>query len=100
MSLDEIETKLKARLPQFAGLNALVKFDFADKGGLFVDARKTPPVLLREGADPVTTIRMGLDDFGRMIGGQLSPMWAFTTGKLKVQGNMALAMKLASLLED
>ena len=36
---------------------------------------------------------------GRLLDGQLDPTWAFTTGKLKVEGSMGLAMKLAGLLE-
>jgi len=36
----------------------------------------------------------------KMLNGQLSPMMAFTLGKLKVDGSMGIAMKLAGLLDD
>jgi len=98
-TLDELETRLVGRAADFAGLDALVRFDYGPAGALFVDARAVPPAVAREGREPRTTIRMAPDDFARMLDGDLSPMWAFTTGKLKVQGDMGLAMKLAALLD-
>jgi putative sterol carrier protein len=98
-TLDELEARLKGRAADFAGLGALVRFDYGAAGELFVDARQAPPAVSRSGGDPRTTIRMAPDDFVRMLDGALSPMWAFTTGKLKVQGDTGLAMKLASLLD-
>ena len=37
-------------------------------------------------------------DFVNFINGKLNPQMAFMTGKLKVKGNMQLAMKLNKLL--
>ena len=36
----------------------------------------------------------------KLIAGRLSPMLAFTLGKLKVEGSKGVAMKLASLLDE
>jgi putative sterol carrier protein len=41
---------------------------------------------------------MASDDFADMVGGKLDGIKAFMTGKLKVKGNMMLAMQLQSLL--
>jgi putative sterol carrier protein len=47
---------------------------------------------------PNTTISMSADDFVGLATGKLDPTMAFMTGKLKVRGDMALAMKLQNLL--
>jgi putative sterol carrier protein len=100
MTLDEIETRLRGRAADFASLNVPVKFDFGAEGALWVDATKRPPAVSRTGEAAETTIVMALPDFAKMLDGKLSPMWAFTTGKLKVKGSTALAMKLAALLDE
>ena len=41
---------------------------------------------------------MDFTDFAAMIGGQLDGMTAFMTGKLKIEGDMGVAMKLQSIL--
>ncbi|NLA04878.1 MAG: SCP2 sterol-binding domain-containing protein, partial [Firmicutes bacterium] len=38
------------------------------------------------------------DDFGSLLDGKLNATSAFMAGKLKVKGDMGLAMKLQSLL--
>lgn len=100
MTLDAIERKLNARLGSFQGLNARVKYDFDSAGALYLDAKRSPPVLGREPIDSDCVIRMSLENFDRMIDGDLGPTMAFMTGKLKVQGSMPIALKLAALLED
>ena len=41
---------------------------------------------------------MDFGDFTDMIGGKLDGMTAFMTGKLKIEGDMGVAMKLQSIL--
>ena len=38
-----------------------------------------------------------MDDFQALISGNLNPMSAFMSGKIKVDGDMGVAMKLQSL---
>jgi len=44
------------------------------------------------------TMNMDSDDFVKMFSGQLKPTTAFMMGKLKIQGDMGLAMKLEKLM--
>ncbi len=100
MSLDTIEAALKQRLPTMQSLNARLAFDFADDGALYVDATQGPPLLSREAQEVDCTIRVTLDNFSRLLAGDLDPSFAFMTGKLKVQGSMGIALKLSALLGD
>lgn len=44
--------------------------------------------------NPDITIGMTADDFVKMIDGELQPVVAFMQGRIKLQGDMNLAMKL------
>jgi putative sterol carrier protein len=44
------------------------------------------------------TIRMSLSDLEDMIAGDLSPTTAYMTGKIKIEGDMAVAMQLQQLM--
>lgn len=98
--IDIVETKLKSHLTQLMGLNATVKFDLGQDGALLLDGRQMPATVSREESDADCTIKMTGDNLMKLIDGQLNPMLAFATGKLKVTGSTSVAMKLASLLED
>ncbi|MEM1004578.1 MAG: SCP2 sterol-binding domain-containing protein [Pseudomonadota bacterium] len=44
------------------------------------------------------TIRISQDNLVKLLTGQLNPMTGVALGKLKISGNMAVAMKLGQLL--
>ena len=45
------------------------------------------------------TIAVSIDDLKSLINGTLNPMGAFMMGKIKVKGDMGVAMKLQSLFK-
>ena len=55
-------------------------------------------VVSRSAATAEVTLTASAEDFQAMFEGDLSPTTAFMTGRLKVDGNMGLAMKLAAAL--
>ena len=100
MSLESITKSLEARLNDFAGLNARVLFDLGEDGVISVDGTTNPPTLGHEAIEADCTIRFTAADMEMMMEGALNPMLAYTMGKLKVDGSLGVAMKVASLLED
>lgn len=48
-------------------------------------------------ASPTTTISIALEDFLAMLGGELNPQAAFFAGKIRLDGDMNLAMGLAAM---
>lgn len=99
--MSEMSEILGGRLADFTGMDALLRFDLGDDGVIDVDATQTPPVLSGESdGDPDCTIRLTADNLKKLMDGSLNPMFAYTMGKLKIEGSMGLAMKLASRLED
>ena len=100
--LDNLNKKIEAADPaKMKGVSAVYQFDLTgDNGGVFhvaVDDGKAN-VVESEHDSPNITITMAADDFDAMLDGKLNATSAFMAGKLKVKGDMSLAMKLQSLL--
>jgi putative sterol carrier protein len=73
-----------------------VKFDFGDQGKIHLDGTANKVSAEDEAAD--TTIKVKLEDFVAMAQGQLDPTAAFMQGKLRVEGDMGVAMQLQSVM--
>lgn len=100
MSLEAVTEKIKSKMALAVGLDAKVKFDFADDGCIFIDATQNPPEISHEDAEADCTLKCSLDVFKGLMEGTQDPTMAFMMGKLKVDGSMSLAMKLNSIIED
>jgi len=71
-----------------------VKFDIEGEGSIIVDDEG-----VRAGDDDAdVTLSADPDTFQGMMEGETNPTSAFMTGKLKIDGDMGMAMKLASAL--
>jgi len=100
--LGNLNSKIEAADPaKMKGVSAVYQFELTgDGGGVFhtaVDDGKAT-VVESENDNPNITITMDAEDFNNMLEGKLNATSAFMAGKLKVKGDMSLAMKLQSLL--
>ena len=98
MSLEAVTAGLKEKVGENCGLGSILKFDFGDDGILVLDASQVPNVIGNDDAEAACTIGISLADFMDMADGKLDGTMAFMSGKLKVQGDMGIAMKLGPLL--
>ncbi len=48
---------------------------------------------------PVSTIKMKASEYSAMLKGQINPVTAFMSGKLKISGDMGLALKLQMFIK-
>jgi putative sterol carrier protein len=99
----EIFAKMPANVDssKIEDVNATILFDLSgDNGGFYWPKLDGGAVESGEGAleDPSMTLKAAADDWAAVVNGELNAMQAFMSGKLKIQGNMGLAMKLQSLL--
>lgn len=94
MTLEDIAAKLQRGLDK-APLSDSLKFDCGTAGAITLSG--TSARLADEPAD--CTIRISEDNLEKLIGGKLNPMTAFALGKIKVSGDMSVAMKLSQLLK-
>ena len=81
-----------------SGLNATLKFDFEGKGNIYIDGKATPNTVSNENKPADCTITVSLETFKKMVARELDGTTAFMQGKLKVAGDMSVAMKLGPIL--
>jgi putative sterol carrier protein len=98
MSLQSATETIKGRVGDDAGLGATLKFDMGDVGVIVIDGRATPNTVSNDDRDADCTIGVSLDDLEAMLAGDLAPTTAFMSGKLRVEGDMGVAMKLQSIM--
>jgi putative sterol carrier protein len=90
----------KFRADKAAGVNATVQYEITgDQGGLWHAVIKDGTCAVNEGtaSSPNLTLTMSSQDWLDMVGGKLSGQTAFMSGKLKLKGDMGLAMKIGSI---
>ncbi len=100
MTVENISQALESNLAAFTGLGYKVAFDLGDDGVLAIDGTASPPVLAEASIEADCTIRISADNLAKLMAGELNPMMAYTLGKLKIDGSMGVAMKVAALLEE
>jgi len=82
------------------GMNATYQFDITgdDGGKWYVEiADNDAKVVEGEAENPSITLTMSDQNFVDLVTGKLNGQTAFLTGKLKIKGDMTLAMKLQSI---
>lgn len=82
------------------GLSATIAFDLSgDNGGLFWITVMDGAADTGEGdvANASMTVKANADDWHAVATGQMNAMQAFMTGKLKILGDMGLAMKMQTM---
>lgn len=98
---EKIATKIKTDPSKAKAIGALVVFHItgAQSGDWTLDCSKEPAVLAEGGTEGAKVeVTMSEEDFVKLANGGLNPQMAFLGGKLKVKGDMGLAIKLGQIL--
>ena len=96
MTVEAIQNKLTELLGGGSGLDGSLKMNFGDDGVVRIEGTE----VTTDDTDTDATITITLEDAVAMMEGDLNPTMAFMQGKLSVDGNMGMAMKLSNLLDD
>jgi putative sterol carrier protein len=80
-----------------AGMSSSYLFDIDGVGRWRVDVENGSAKVTEGGEDAACTISTSDETFQRIVAGELNPTNAYMTGKLKVAGDMAAALKLQNL---
>jgi putative sterol carrier protein len=96
--LDGVASQDAARVQ---GINGVMLFDLSGEGGGRWTLTLADEGIKLEGgetASPNVAFSMEAQDFIAIANGELNPISAFMQGKVSVSGDMALAMRLQSIL--
>jgi putative sterol carrier protein len=92
MDTQAIAAKMREKVAT-SGFDRSVKFDMGDEV-IVIDGQNVSTT----DAPADCTIRISKENFQELIAGELNPTAAFMTGKIKVEGDMSVAMQLSQLI--
>lgn len=97
---DKILDRARAALGQGEAFAQRALIDFGDDGAIFVDGPSRQAHSGDGGDDADCTLKCSMADFIALAKGELDPAKAYLTGKLKVLGDMSVAIALAQRFKD
>ena len=98
MTLQELTDKIKTQADKIPSLGKSIKLAF-DEGVIHIDMTGDEATVSNDDKDADCTISTKMETLDALRKGTLNPMMAVMGGKIKIKGDMGLAMKLQSLLE-
>jgi putative sterol carrier protein len=96
-NLESYTNTIREKVGADAGLKASIKFAFTEGGALFIDGKSSPNRVSNEDAPADCTVKVSLEDFDKLMSRKLDPTTAFMMGKIKIEGDMGVAMRLGKL---
>ncbi len=96
--LDAIVSEMQAKAASADAIGNTLKFAFGDGECIHIDGTGDTNVLTTEDKESDCTINISKEDLAAVSSGDLNPMMAVMSGKIKIDGDMGVAMKLQSLL--
>ena len=89
--------QLKERVENVDTIDGTIKF-VVDNNAIFIDGTGDKNTITAEDKDADCTISVSSDVLKQLRDGEVNPMMAVMSGKVKISGDMGLAMKVQSLL--
>lgn len=98
MSIESILEAITKQAANVAPFGAKLKFVLGEDV-ILIDGTGDSNVVSQNDEEAACTISTEADTFLQLKNGELNPMMAVMTGKVKIKGDMGLAMKLQSLIQ-
>jgi putative sterol carrier protein len=98
MTLEQATQAIRQKVSGGFPIESKIKIDLGADGAIFIDGTASPASVSNTGEGEDVSIVTGLDVFEGILAGSQNAQMAFMTGKLKIDGNMAVAMKMAQFL--
>ena len=96
MSYESTFNTMKEKAESAQPLGSVLKLNFGENR-IVIDGTNGANQVSGEDIDANCTVDVSLDDFTSMLNGDLNPMGAFMSGKMKVKGDTGVALKLQTL---
>ncbi|MEC7173245.1 MAG: SCP2 sterol-binding domain-containing protein [Flavobacteriaceae bacterium] len=97
MSNQNVFDQFKVRAENADPLGGTLKF-MVDKNVIFIDGNGDQNIVSMDDLEADCTITVSVEVLEKLRDGELNPMMAVMGGKIKIDGDMGLAMKVQSLM--
>lgn len=98
--MEQAAGKIEANKAAAGAIGATYKFVLdGDGGGTWIMNLKDAPGIAEGDGTAMCTIKMAAADYVAMVEGKANGQQLFFSGKLKIEGDMSLAMKLQKAME-
>lgn len=95
--IEELTEKVSVAIKKHQPFGFNVRFDVDDDQNIYVYGKNEPITVTNDSDSADTIFKVSSNDLSSMVDGDISPMSAYITGKMKIKGDMGKAMKLSSL---
>jgi putative sterol carrier protein len=99
MSVESILGLINEKTANAEAIGNTLRFDF-ETDCLHLDGTGATNVVSTEKKDADCTVDVAFEDFKQLLSGDLNPMAAVMSGKVKINGDMSVAMKLPSIFNS
>jgi len=93
-NLEQVTERVRTAVGGSSDLDARIKFKFDDSATLYIDGKSVPNQVHNKDEDSDITISVSLENFERIIDKQLNPKLALMTGRMRLRGDIRIAMRL------
>ena len=97
MTLQELTEQIRTKVTHADNINATAKI-VTDQGVVYIDATQSPATVSNDDKPADCDLQVSIDNLVKMGNGDLNPMMAVMSGKLKIKGDMGIAMKMGKVM--
>ncbi len=98
MTLEDLTVKIKNLTLEHGGkIGATVKFAFEDGSVIYLNDTVSPTEVNNEKLSAECTVNISSENFVKLLNGEMNSMGAYMMGRMKIDGDMTIAMKLANM---